>query len=205
MKKIASLLAASALFSMLTACGSANMNAAVMPNRAPVAQPNTAVQAQSLTGIYKQITQGAEAAFKAQDKDGNGFITPNEFNVSDPDTFMAFDKLDGNNDGKLSKGEFTPGFFSRAQDVFQIKAMASFLFDQLDRNNDKKLSRQEASASFIPGVAPNYDKFLSKPMFSSKPLDYLRKTDFENLVAFAMTNPAAAGGAAPTDPAAATR
>lgn len=187
----------------LTACGN-SMPTTQMNSFQPVpqiqAQPND-IQAQSLLGINKEISKAVTESFKRKDTNGDKSITPDEFPVKNSDDFVSFRKLDDNKDGKLTEKELAPGLFGRIQDVLQLKATASFLYDQLDRNNDGKLSAQEASASTLPGVAGNFDRFRDKPWWSAKKLDYLRKTDFENLVAFAMTNPAAAapsnGGGAP--------
>ena len=188
MNKITALFSASLVFSLLTACGStALLPSAQMPAGIPAAQ----VQAQSVAGINKEIKKSVDAAFKAKDKNADNFITPDEFPIQTPLEFQHFRRFDSNKDGRLSPSEMGPGFFGRTMDVFQLTATAAFLFDQLDVNNDGKLFKEEVSASTLPGVAANFDQYLDKPWYSSKKLTYLRKTDFENLVAYAMTNPEA--------------
>lgn len=191
MKKLAALLSVSAIFSVLTACGTAPLlPAAQMSQPASIAQP-AQLQAQSILGINKEIKRSVEAAFKAKDKNGDKFITPDEFPVQTPLEFQHFRRLDDNKDGRLTVNEMSPGILSRALDIMELMATASFLFDQLDINNDGKLIKEEAAASTLPGIAANFDKYLSKPWYSNKKLTYLRRTDFENLVAYVMTNPEA--------------
>jgi hypothetical protein len=191
MNKITTLISASVLFSLLTACGTASlMPSARMPVAAPAASA-AQVQAQSIAGINKEIKKSIDAAFKSKDKNTDNFITPDEFPVQTPLEFQHFRRFDSNKDGRLSPNEMGPGVFGRAMDVMQLTAAASFLFDQLDVNNDGKLFKEEVAASTLPGVSANFDQYLDKPWYSSKKLTYLRKTDFENLVAYAMTNPEA--------------
>ncbi|PIQ24306.1 hypothetical protein COW36_23920 [bacterium (Candidatus Blackallbacteria) CG17_big_fil_post_rev_8_21_14_2_50_48_46] len=193
MNKLAALLSASMLFSVLTACGNSALPLAQIPLRAPATAPQAAaqLQAQSVLGINKEIKRSVEAAFAAKDKNADKFITPDEFPVTTPLEFQHFRKMDSNKDGRLTASEMSPGIFGKVMDIMQLTATASFLFDQLDVNNDGKLMKEEAAASTLPGVAANFDTYLSKPWYSSKKLTYLRRTDFENLVAFAMTNPEA--------------
>lgn len=202
MKKWMLYLVAASAISPLTACGN-DMPTTQMANFRPAPQmvqaPANDLQAQSLLGINKEISKAVSETFKRKDANGDKSITPDEFPVKNADDFVSFRKLDDNKDGKLVEKELAPSFFGRIKDVLQLKASASFLFDQLDRNNDSKLSPQEAAASTLPGIATNFDRFRDKPWWSAKKLDYLRKTDFENLVAFALTNPAAATPSAPTD------
>lgn len=201
MNHLKSLVSAAFILGALTACGTDNLAVMAPMNTVPMqAQPNN-IQAQSLSGINREMGKAVEASFKQKDTNGDKFITPDEFPVKNPDDFVAFRKLDDNKDGKLTVKELGPGLFGKIQDVFQIRAMGNFLFDQLDRNNDNKLSKDEAAASTIPGLAANFAKFLGKPTFGNKKLDYLRKTDFEELVAFAMLNPAAASSTPPSQPA----
>ncbi|HEY9840601.1 MAG: hypothetical protein ACAI44_30405 [Candidatus Sericytochromatia bacterium] len=187
MKKVISLVAASLLLAQLTACGNAMMPAAGMRPMGP-----TQVTSQSILGINKEIGKAVEANFKSKDKNGDGFITPNEFPVESPEDFNHFRRFDNNKDGRLVVKEMAPGLFSRIGDIFQLKATAAFLFDELDVDNNKQLTKSEVESCKIPGVAATYDAYLGKTLFG-KHLDYLRKTDFENLMAFALTNPAAAG------------
>ncbi len=197
MNKVIAFLSASMILSALTACGTAgNLPLASTPLRAPAAAaaPQTQsaqLQAQSILGINKEIKKSVEAAFAAKDKNADKFITPDEFPVQTPLEFQHFRRFDDNKDGRLTASEMSPGIFGKVMDVMQITATASFLFDQLDVNNDGKIFKEEASASRLPGVAANFDLYLGKPWYSSKKLTYLRRTDFENLVAFALTNPEA--------------
>lgn len=192
MNKFVALLAGSLLATQLVACGQAPM---AMPRAAmPQQQATTQVGAQSLLGINKEIGKAVEANFKAKDKDGDGVINPSEFPVESPEDFNYFRRMDSNRDGKLAVKEMSPGLFSRVGDVLQIKATASFLFDELDVDNNKHLTKTEVAACKIPGVAASFDAYLGKSFFGKK-LDYLRKTDFENLMAFALLSPAAAAPA----------
>jgi hypothetical protein len=193
MNKVIALLSASVVLSALSACGGAgNLPMASTPLRAPATAPQSAqLQAQSILGINKEIKKSVEAAFASKDKNADKFITPDEFPVTTPLEFQHFRNMDSNKDGRLTASEMSPGIFGKLMDVVQLTATASFLFDQLDVNNDGKIFKEEASASKLPGVAANFDLYLSKPWYSSKKLTYLRRTDFENLVAFAMTNPEA--------------
>jgi len=202
MKKFAVLFAAT---SLLAACGNPNMlpspqmmmqrpNQMMMPQRAPM-QP-TQIGAQSITGIYKEIQRAIDANFAAKDANQDGTITPNEFPVESPEDFNHFRRLDTNRDGKLSKSEMSTSLLGKALDIFQLKATAAFLFSELDVDRNKRLTKTEIAASRIPGVAANFDSYLGKSWLTGKRYDYLRKSDFENLVAFAMLNPGAANGVA---------
>ena len=192
MKKIAVLFGSALVLQTLVACGGPmpmpmGMHAPQMMQAAPPQM----VRAQSISGINKEINAAVEATFARKDANADKTITPNEFPVTTPGEFQHFRNLDADRDGKLTLKEMAPGLISKIMDVTQLKATASFLFDQLDTNGDSKLTKDEAAASHLPGVAANFDKYLTKPWYARNPLDYLRKTDFENLVAFAMLNPPA--------------
>lgn len=200
MKKLISLTAGVLLVAQLTACGGSNLPMAGLPRQmAP-----TQVTSQSILGINKEISKAVEADFKAKDKNADGFITPNEFPVESPEDFNHFRRFDSNKDGRLKVNEMKPSLLSRVGDIMQLKATAAFLFDELDVDNNKQLTANEVAACKIPGVAASYNAYLGKTLFGKK-LDYLRKTDFENLVAFALSNPAAAGSAPAAAPAQAPR
>lgn len=187
MKKILSLVAGTLLLAQLTACGNAAMPTNMAPRQLAPAQP-TQVTSQSILGINKEISKAVEANFKAKDKDADGFIMPKDFPVETPEDYNHFRRFDSNKDGKLTQREMNPSLLSRAMDILELKATAAFLFDDLDVDNNKQLSKTEVAACKIPGVAGSYDAYLGKTLFGRK-LDYLRKTDFENLVAFAMMGP----------------
>lgn len=196
MKKILTLVAGTML---LAACGGPMMPTAnMLPRQAAPVQ----VGAQSILGINKEISRSVEANFKAKDKNADGFITPNEFPVETPEDYNHFRRFDSNKDGMLKVNEMKPGILTRAADIFQLKATAAFIYDELDVDNNKKLTKTEVGACKIPGVADSYDSYLGKSLFGKK-LDYLRKTDFENLVAFALLGPSNAGRVVPAAPPAA--
>ena len=161
-----------------------------------MAPQSNQVSAQSILGINKEIGIAVEADFKAKDKNADGFITPNEFPVESPEDFNHFRRFDSNRDGRLKVNEMKPSLFSRIGDVLQLKATAAFLFDELDVDNNRSLTKTEIAACRIPGVASGFDNYLGKSLFGKR-LDYLRKTDFENLVAFALMNPEAKVAPAP--------
>lgn len=177
----------------MTACGTGVQPAAqfAVPQQA-INQAAPTVGAQSVRGILAEMKKAVTDSFAKKDADKDGTIVPAEFPVTTPEEFQYFRRLDDNKDGKLSMSEMDRGLFSKIKDVVQVKATASFMFDELDTNNDKRLSKSEAGASSLPGVAANFDSYLSKPWYRRTKLDYLRKTDFENLVAFALMNPNAA-------------
>jgi len=198
MNKFATLLLASVALTQVVACNSNVPNAQFLnpAARASMAQQQqTQVSAQSAWGIHKELQRSVEANFAAKDANQDGFITPNEFPVNTPEDFNYFRRLDDNRDGQLKKGELSAGFLSHIKDIVQLKATAAFVFDELDVDNNRRLSQAEAAASKVPGVAANYANFLGKSLIFRRPLTYLRKSDFENLMAFALTNPAAAGAA----------
>lgn len=201
MKQIITLVAGSLLLAQLTACGGQMMPAANMMPRQMGPTP-TQVSSQSILGINKEIGRAVEANFKAKDANGDGFITPNEFPVESPEDFNHFRRFDSNKDGKLKVNEMKPGILSRAADIYQLKATAAFLFDELDVDNNKRLTKAEVDACKVPGVAGSYDAYLGKSLFGKK-LDYLRKTDFENLMAFALLGPSNANRVTPAAPPAA--
>lgn len=196
MKKV---LIAIATTSLLAACGGPQMmpNAQMMAPRPqmmmPMQQP-VQMGAQSITGIYKELQRSIEANFAAKDANKDNTITPNEFPVESPEDFNHFRRLDDNRDGQLSKGEMSSNLLTKAVDIFQIKATAAFVFHELDVDGNKRITKSEVAASRIPGVSANFDSYLTKVWWSGKQRTYLRKTDFENLMAFALTNPGAANG-----------
>lgn len=192
MNKVAPLFA-SAMIAVLTACGSANLPMARMQAPQMMAPRTAQVSSQSILGINKEIKRSVEANFVAKDANKDGLITPNEFPVESPEDFNHFRRLDNNQDGQLKMDEMATGILGRLNDIMQIKAMAAFVFDELDVDNNKRLTKTEIAASKVPGVAANFEKYLGKNFFTRQPLDYLRKSDFENLMAFAMLNPGAVG------------
>lgn len=181
---------------MLTACGAPSMpGAQMMPQQSGVrmAAP-TQVGAQSLLGINKELKRSVEANFAAKDANKDGYITPDEFPVQSPEDFNYFRRLDISRDGRIRLNEMSDGLMGRVSDILQLKATAAFIFDELDIDNNKRLTKSEIGASKVPGVASNFDAYLGKSWLTGKHYDYLRKSDFENLLAFAMTNPGAASG-----------
>ena len=154
------------------------------------------VSSQSILGINKELKKAVQANFAAKDADKNGVIVPAEFPVESPEDFNHFRKLDKNRDGQLKISEMSTNILGRAADILQLKATAAFLFHELDVDRNRRLTATEITASKIPGVAGNFDNYLGKSLITRRPLTYLRKTDFENLVAFALSNPQAAARSA---------
>lgn len=195
MKKLASLFAGALI---LTACGGPNLPSG-MPTR-QMMQPSmaapTQVSSQSILGINKELKKSVEANFAAKDANQDGFITPDEFPVKSPEDFNYFRRLDISHDGRIQMNEMSDGILGRVTDILQLKATAAFIFDELDKDNNGRLSKSEVGACKVPGVAANFDAYLGKSWITGKRYDSLRKSDFENLLAFAMTNPAAASGLA---------
>lgn len=207
MKKIAALFSVLLMGTQLSACGSrANVAAlsqqqAMMVNqqRAMSQQSMTAnndLSSQSLLGIHKELKRAVEANFAAKDANKDGLIIPAEFPVESPEDFNHFRKLDSNRDGQLKLSEMSTSIIGRAADIMQLKATAAFLFHQLDVDGNKRITSTEITASTIPGVAGNFERYLGKSLITRKPLTYLRKTDFENLIAYALSNPEAAAKSA---------
>lgn len=198
MKKIAALFSVLVLAAPLSACGSrANFAAmpqqqAMMMNQQRAASASGQITSQSLLGINKELKRAVEANFAAKDANKDGLIIPAEFPVESPEDFNHFRKLDANRDGQLKISEMSDSILGRAADILQLKATAAFLFHELDVDGNKRLTSTEIVASKIPGVAGNFERYLGKSLITRKPLTYLRKTDFENLVAYALSNPEAA-------------
>ncbi len=198
MKKIAALFSVLLVAAPLSACGSrANFAAmppqqAMMMNQQRAMNTNNQITSQSLLGINKELKRAVEANFAAKDANKDGLIIPAEFPVESPEDFNHFRKLDANRDGQLKISEMSDSILGRAADILQLKATAAFLFHELDVDGNKRLTATEITASKIPGVAGNFDRYLGKSLITRKPLTYLRKTDFENLVAYALSNPEAA-------------
>lgn len=178
------LLAGTLMIAQLSACG----NAALPPAGMAMAPATTQVSSQSILGINKEISRAVEANFAAKDKNTDGFINPDEFPVQTPEDYNSFRQLDSNKDGRVSKGELNPSLLGRAMDIIQLKATAAFIFDSLDGDRNGHLTKSEVANCKIPGVAASYDAYLGKSLFG-KQLDYLRRSDFENLVAFALLGP----------------
>lgn len=193
-----------ALFSILlvaTPLSACNSRANFAPQQAFAPSPQravapTQVSSQSILGINKELKKAVEANFAAKDANKDGVIIPGEFPVESPEDFNHFRKLDSNRDGQLKMSEMNDSIIGRAADILQLKATAAFLFHELDVDGNKRITATEITASKIPGVAGNFSNYLGKSLITRRPLTYLRKTDFENLVAYALSNPEAAAQSA---------
>lgn len=196
--KIAALFSVLLVATQLSACNSrANFAPqAFAPNAQRAMVPTSQVSSQSLLGINKELKRAVEANFAAKDGNKDGVIIPGEFPVESPEDFNHFRKLDSNRDGQLKISEMNDSIIGRAADILQLKATAAFLFHELDVDGNKRITATEITASKIPGVAGNFGNYLGKSLITRKPLTYLRKTDFENLVAYALSNPEAAAQSA---------
>jgi Ca2+-binding EF-hand superfamily protein len=176
MKKSVKLTVLGLFASSVIGCGySAGIQPMMMQQMAT--DQTQAYQAQSITGIWKTIDQGVEQAFKEKDKNGDNFITSDEFPVKTPDEFIEFKKLAGS-DGKISLKEMQPSFLSKVKDEVLIKATAAFLFDQVDKNDNNKLTAEELKASDVPHISDNFAKY------DTKKKGYLTKSEFEDLYTY---------------------
>lgn len=195
--KIAALFSVLLVATQLSACNSrANFAPQAFAPNAQRATAPTQVSSQSILGINKELKLAVEANFAAKDANKDGVIIPGEFPVESPEDFNHFRKLDSNRDGQLKISEMTDSIIGRAADILQLKATAAFLFHELDVDGNKQITATEITASKIPGVAGNFSRYLGKSLITRRPLTYLRKTDFENLVAYALSNPEAAARSA---------
>lgn len=190
-----SLLLVATPFSACTSRANFAPQQAFAPNAQRAMAP-TQVSSQSILGINKELKRAVEANFAAKDANKDGVIIPGEFPVESPEDFNHFRKLDSNRDGQLKMSEMNDSIIGRAADILQLKATAAFLFHELDVDGNKRLTATEITASKIPGVAGNFGNYLGKALITRKPLTYLRKSDFENLVAYALSNPEAAAQSA---------
>lgn len=195
--KLAAFFSVLLVATQLSACNSRSTFApqAFAPN-AQQAMASSQFNSQSILGINKELKLAVQANFAAKDANKDGVIIPGEFPVESPEDFNHFRKLDSNRDGQLKISELNDSIIGRAADILQLKATAAFLFHELDVDGNKQITPTEITASKIPGVAGNFGKYLGKSLITRKPLTYLRKTDFENLVAYALSNPEAAAQSA---------
>ncbi len=188
--------------SILTACGSNNFEQA--PLLMDINQPQQ-VQAQSFTGVFKEIKSASALAFKELDKNSDKMITPEEYGVGTPDSAKAFYALDSNHDGKIVANEFTPGFFSRIGLTFRLKSASDSLFKILDKSKDRLVSKEELTAGLVSeAFVAEFEKFdkMKNSLFHKDANGFLSKSEFENLFAnIAMSNlkntPADPGGTPP--------
>jgi len=195
------------LFSIvsLNACGVSNDFISVEQS---LISNEQSVNASSFSGVWNEIKKSSESSFKSLDKNKDKFITPDEFGVSSPESFTAFNKLDSNNDGKISKSEYLPNFFEKTTLTLRLKNAAGDLFKLLDKNKDKLISLEELNSGLISSqfaeLFKKYDK-QGKNIFGKSNRGKLTKSEFENLYShIAMSNPVTnspAPAPAPSDPA----
>jgi len=182
--------------SIITACGN---NTAI----APLVMEQPTVQAESFTGVMKEIKSSSTAAFKELDRDADKMITPTEYGVGTPDSAKAFYAIDDNHDGKITLKEMMPGFLNRIGLTFRLRSAASGLFKQMDKSKDKLLSKEELTSGLVSqAFTAEFDKYdtAGKPLFGKDNKGKLTKSEFENLFAhIAMSN--ISNSPAPTDPA----
>ncbi|MFN8671407.1 MAG: EF-hand domain-containing protein [Candidatus Sericytochromatia bacterium] len=154
----------------------------------PTVQQEQNVNASSFSTIRSQIVKTMKEQFQAMDKDGNKELAPSEFGVGTPETLQAFNKIDSNNDGKITEKEFNPNVFESTKMALSYRATARKLFDVLDKNKDKYLSKEELSSPLISGdylaKFQDYDKEKKWFFFFNKGTkDKLSKSEFENMFA----------------------
>ncbi|MBM3267682.1 MAG: EF-hand domain-containing protein [Candidatus Sericytochromatia bacterium] len=113
------------------------------------------------------IRQKLQALFRASDKGGKGYLTPDELpsnpvlpivvgrpDAADPDTRAALAKiLDKNGDGQISSQEFLDPDFV-AELVYVQHDQAVQLFKTLDANSDGFLTRDETNIADIGEPSP---------------------------------------------------
>ena len=200
-------LVATAVFAVnaLTACGSSTMELPILDTQSTVQQD---VQANSFSGVYKEIKNSSGLAFKELDKNADKMIAPDEYGVATPDSAKAFYAIDDNHDGKITLKEFQPGFFSRVGLTFRLRTAARALFKQLDKSKDKYVSKDELTSALVStAFVAEFDKFDKEKngLFSKNQKGRLSASEFENLFAnIAMsnlTNLPAEPAPAPADPA----
>jgi hypothetical protein len=187
--------------SAITACGTGGSG--LLTDAEMISQPQ--VQAESFSGVYKEIKNSSALAFKEIDKNGDKMITPAEYGVGTPDSAKAFYALDDNHDGKITLKEMTPGFFSRIGLTFRLRSAAGGLFKLMDKSKDRLISKEELTSGLVSQAFLNeFDKYdvKGKTLFHKDSKGYLSQTEFENLFAHvAMTTIPSTTPADPASPA----
>ncbi|MBC7475156.1 MAG: EF-hand domain-containing protein [Candidatus Sericytochromatia bacterium] len=211
-KKIISMLALSAFTaSTLSACG-ANSDSLIQVAPQVQEQTQQQVTAQSYFGIKKQVEKAIKDSFKEMNKNGDKFITPDEYGISTPDQAKAFYELDKNKDGKVSLDEMLPNFFGGIFSNLRLKKAADSLFRQIDKDHDGYVNETELTSPLVSAeFLAQFKKFdIEKKgfIFNRGTLGKLSKSEFENeFAAIASTAVKSAPPAPPatdsTDPAAA--
>jgi Ca2+-binding EF-hand superfamily protein len=201
LKKVFALLVVSSFsLSNLTACGTSD-NTLLLDNSQLQVVDNQNLQANSFSGVMKEVKNASELAFKELDKNGDKNITPDEYGVATPDAAKAFYALDKNHDGKISKSEFSPNFLNRLGLTFRLRSAASSLFKQLDKNKDKLVSKEELNSGLVSSqfldAFDKYDK-QKKTLFHKDAKNMLSLSEFENLFAYIAVNNL--GNQAPAQP-----
>ncbi|GIW21111.1 MAG: hypothetical protein KatS3mg068_0118 [Candidatus Sericytochromatia bacterium] len=204
LKKTISIVVSLFAVASLNACGtSSNL---LIEDSLINANEQQAVNASSFSGVWKEITKSSEASFKALDKNKDKNITPDEFGVSSPESFTAFNKLDSNNDGKISKNEYLPNLLEKTTLTLRLKNAARDLFKLLDKNKDNGISLEELNSGLISSqfatLFQKYDK-QGKNIFGKSNKGKLTKSEFENLyahIAMSNTSNSTQPAPAPADP-----
>jgi len=201
LKKTLSIAVSLFTLASLNACGTSSD--LLMEETLISANDQQTVNANSFSGVWKEITKSSEASFKELDKNKDKNITPDEFGVNSPESLTAFNKLDSNNDGKISKNEYLPNLFEKTSLTLKLKNAAGDLFKLLDKNKDRGISLEELNSGLISSqfasLFQKYDK-QGKNIFGKSNKGKLTKSEFENLYAhIAMSG--ANSASQPTQPA----
>lgn len=100
-------------------------------------------------GMVSKIMGDADYVFEQVDKDGNGHIDKNELrqlfdllecNATQQELEEVFVQLDDNQDGVISRKEFTEWYFRSEE---RIMSQVRHVFDQIDINKSNTLDKEE--------------------------------------------------------------
>lgn len=97
-----------------------------------------------------------DQAFNGIDSNGDGKISRDEASQKAPSLAANFDTVDSNKDGFLSKAEIWEAQAKMNEAVHEANQRFSQALQKADKNKDGKLSREEAQS--LPRMAKHFDQ-----------------------------------------------
>ncbi len=183
MKRLSSILSTMAVISMLTACSNQDLNTAVLPVQE---NQNQTVSAQSVQGYKAFSNLLTEVAFKTVDKNGDGFVSYEEFSAARPGAAQLSGielQSEDAGDNLIAPAPTTtagdaptpapaPSVAPKPHKPAVVKTLFQ-IFVSMNKKHDGKLSLAEAKASkyFLGLNRSDLAKATIAPMFAKLDAD----------------------------------